>query len=98
VNLRMVPWLVAVVALGILLVLSGFKVWPLVAAWLAALAVVWVWSHGVRTTRTWRIAASLALLPILFLLAFEAGWWLIPADVAWLAVELVERRGTATTA
>jgi energy-coupling factor transporter transmembrane protein EcfT len=98
VNVRMIPWLVALVALGILLVVSGFRVWPLVAVWLAALAAVWVWGHGVRTTRRWRIAASLVLLPILFLLAFEGGWWLIPADLAWLAVELTDRRGTGMTA
>jgi hypothetical protein len=85
------------VGLGTLLVVSGFRVWVLVAVWLAALAVVWVWGHGVRTTRTWRIAASLVLLPILFLLAFEGGWWLIPADLAWLAVELIDRRGPETT-
>ena len=92
----MIPWLVAVVGLGTLLVVSSFKVGVLVAVWLAALAVVWVWGHGVRTTRTWRIAASLVLLPILFLLAFEGGWWLIPADLAWLAVELTDRPGTRT--
>jgi hypothetical protein len=94
VNVRMIPWLMALVALGILLVVSGFRVWPLVAVWLGALAVGWVWGHSVRTTRTWRIAASLVLLPILFLLAFEGGWWLIPADLAWLAIELIERRRT----
>jgi hypothetical protein len=98
VNLRLIPWLVAVVGLGTLLVASGFRVWVLVAVWLAALAVVWVWGHGVRTTRAWRIAASLVLLPILFLLAFEGGWWLIPADLAWLAIELIDRRGAETTA
>jgi hypothetical protein len=94
----MIPWLVALVALGILLVVSGFRVWPVAAVWLAALAVVWAWGRGVRTTRTWRIAASLFLLPILFLLAFEGGWWLIPADLAWLGVELIELRGTGIPA
>jgi hypothetical protein len=94
----MIPWLVALVALGTLLVVTGFSVWVLVAVWLAALAVVWVWGHRVRTTRTWRIAASFVLLPILFLLAFEGGWWLIPVDLAWLAVELIDRRGTGMPA
>ena len=95
-NVRMIPWLLAVVALSILLVASGFRVWLPVAVWLAALAVAWVWGHGVRTTRISRIAAALVLLPILFLLAFEGGWWLIPADLAWLAIELIERRRTRT--
>jgi hypothetical protein len=97
-EVRNLPWLLAVVALGALLVVSGFRVWSLVLVWLLALAVLWAWSRRVKTTRTTRIVWSLVLLPILFLLAFEGGWWLIPADVAWLAVELVERRGTATTA
>jgi hypothetical protein len=97
-SIRILPWLLALTALGILLVVSGFRVWPLVGAWVVALVAVWAWGRGVQTTRTWRIAASLVLLPILFLLAFEGGWWLIPADLAWLAVELIERRSTGTTA
>jgi hypothetical protein len=88
----MIPWLVALVALAILLVVSGFRVWPLVLIWLLALALLWAWSRRVKTTRTTRIVWSLALLPILFLLAFEGGWWLIPADLAWLTIELVDRR------
>jgi len=33
------------------------------------------------------------LLPVLFLFGFVGGWYLIPADVAWLLVELADRRG-----
>ena len=33
------------------------------------------------------------LLPVLFLLGFLGGWYLIPADVAWLLVEFADRRG-----
>jgi hypothetical protein len=94
-RIRILPWLLALVALGALLVLSGFRVLPLVLIWLLALALVWVWGRGVRTTRTWRIGTSLVLLPILFLLAFEGGWWLIPADLAWLGIELADRRTAA---
>ena len=94
-SIRSVPWLLALVALGILLVWNGFRVWPLVAMWALVLAVLWVWSRRVKTTRATRIAASLVLLPILFLLAFEGGWYLIPADLAWLAIELVDRRPAA---
>ena len=73
-NLRMVPWLVALAALAILLVVNGFRVWPLVGVWIVALTAAWAWGRGVQTIRTWRIATSLVLLPILFLLAFEGGW------------------------
>jgi hypothetical protein len=33
------------------------------------------------------------LLPILFLLGFLGGLYLIPADVAWLLIEFTDRRG-----
>lgn len=91
-SIRSVPWLLALVALAVLLVVSGFRVWPLVLVWLLALALLWAWSGRVKTTRTSRIVGALVLLPILFLLAFEGGWWLIPADLSWLAIELVDRR------
>jgi predicted membrane protein len=90
-KVRNLPWLVALLALGILLVVSGFRVWPLVLIWLLALALLWAWSRRVKTTRTSRIVGAVVLLPILFLLAFEGGWWLIPANLAWLAIELVDR-------
>jgi hypothetical protein len=95
VNVRMIPWLLALAGLGILLVVTGFKVWLLVLIWFLALALLWGWSRGVKTTRRSRIVGALVLLPILFLLAFEGGWWLIPADLAWLAIELADRRSVA---
>jgi hypothetical protein len=98
VNLRMVPWLVALVALAFLLGVSRFVVWPVVLVWMLVLGVVWVLGRSMTTTRGQRIGIAVVLLPILFLLAFEGGWWLIPADLAWLAVELIDRRETATTA
>ena len=97
-NVRMIPWLLALVALAFLLGVSRFAVWPVVLVWLLVLAVVWVVSRSMTTTRGQRIGIALVLLPILFLLAFEGGWWLIPADLAWLAVELIERRGTGMAA
>jgi hypothetical protein len=33
------------------------------------------------------------LLPVLFLLGFVGGWYLIPADVAWLLIAFADRRG-----
>jgi hypothetical protein len=98
VKLRMVPWLVALVALAFLLGVSRFVVWPVVLVWMLVLGVVWVLGRSMTTTRGQRIGIAVVLLPILFLLAFEGGWWLIPADLAWLAVELIDRRETGTTA
>ena len=94
-NIRSAPWLLALLALVILLVVSDFIAWPSVMVWLLVLAVVWILGRLFKTTRSWRIGAALLLLPILFLLAFDGGWWLIPADLAWLAIELADRRQAA---
>ena len=94
-SVRSAPWLLALVALVILLVVSDFIAWPSVMVWLLVLAVVWILGRLFKTTRSWRIGAALLLLPILFLLAFDGGWWLIPADLAWLAIELADRRQAA---
>jgi hypothetical protein len=34
------------------------------------------------------------LLPVLFVCGFIGGWYLIPADVAWLLIEYAAGRGT----
>jgi hypothetical protein len=34
------------------------------------------------------------LLPVLFVCGFIGGWYLIPADVAWLLIEYADKRGT----
>jgi hypothetical protein len=36
------------------------------------------------------------LLPVLFLLGFVGGWYLIPADLAWLLIEFGDRRRDTT--
>jgi hypothetical protein len=90
-SVRTIPWLLALAALVSLLGFSQFAVWPVVLAWLVVLAAIWVVSQSLTTTRGQRIGIAVGLLPILFLLAFEGGWYLIPADLAWLAVELTDR-------
>ncbi len=91
ITIRIVPWLIAVDGLAIPLIASGFTVWPSTLVWLAVLALVWLVGPSMVPTRTLRIVAGLVLLPMLFLLAFEGGWWLIPADLAWLAIEIAGR-------
>ena len=93
---RTIPWLVALVALAFLLGVSRFAVWPVVLAWLLVLAVTWVLTRFMTITRGQRIGIAIGLLPVLYLLAFEGGWWLIPADLAWLATELLEGRRSET--
>ena len=88
---RSIPWLLALLGLAIPLVGTGFVVWPVVAIWLVVLGFVWLFGRHLLMTRTQRIITALVALPVLFLLAFEGGWWLIPADLAWLAIEILDR-------
>ena len=98
-TVRSIPWLLALVGLAIPLVATGFVIWPLVALWLAILALVWSLGRaGLARDRTLRVTLAVALLPVLFLLAFEGGWWLIPADIAWLVIELADRGEAAASA
>ena len=88
-QLTFLPWLLALAGIAIPLVGSGFAVWPVSLAWLLLLGVAWTLGRAALSGhRRARIVVAIALLPALFLLAFEGGWWLIPADLAWIAVEL----------
>jgi formate hydrogenlyase subunit 3/multisubunit Na+/H+ antiporter MnhD subunit len=86
-----------VVGLAIPLVESGFVIWFPIAFWSVPLALAWLtrqrWLS--RSTRALRIAVALALLPLLFIAVWEGGWFLIPADLAWLAVEVADRGSVA---
>jgi len=97
-GIRLLPWGLALAGLAILLVVSGFVVWPLVLIWLCVLAGCWVVGRMYPWTRRTRIVVGLALLPLLFLLVFEGGWWLIPADLAWLAIEIADHGPGAANA
>jgi hypothetical protein len=89
-----VPWLLALVGLALPLVGSGFTLLPLVAIWLVLLALVWVIGRmAIPKERGLRIAVAVAALPLLFLAGWEGGWWLIPADVAWLVIEVASPAG-----
>jgi hypothetical protein len=92
-SVRSVPWILAPAGLAIPLVASGFVVWPLIAVWLAVLALIWsIGRAGLVAGRANHLAVAIGLLPLLFLLAFEGGLFLIPADIAWLVIELADRR------
>jgi hypothetical protein len=98
-TVRSIPWLLALTGLAIPLVGSGFVIWPLVALWLAILALVWSLGRaGLARDRSLRLTLAVGLLPVLFLLAWEGGWCLIPADIAWLVIELADRGQTTATA
>ena len=90
-NLRMLPWLLALVGLAVPLVGSGFALWLSIVAWLIALGLVWVVGRGLPQTRRGQIGFALVLLPFLFTTGYEGGWWLIPADLAWLVIQVADR-------
>jgi hypothetical protein len=90
-SVRVLPWLLALLGLAIPLVGSGFVVWFPIVFWMPLLALVWVTSRCVSITRGQRIAMALVMLPILFVLIWEGGWWLMPADLAWFAIEVADR-------
>jgi len=91
-SVRFMPWLLALTGLAILLVAGGFVVWPLIALWLAILALVWSLGRaGLAPGRGLRVTLAIGLLPVLFLLAFEGGWYLVPADIAWLVIAFTDR-------
>jgi peptidoglycan biosynthesis protein MviN/MurJ (putative lipid II flippase) len=97
-NIRLLPWVLAIAGLALPLVGSGLALWAPIAGWVAALVAFWVLGRSIESTRTQRLRLGVVLLPILFLAAFEGGWWLIPADLAWIAVEWAHREEPETSA
>lgn len=93
-SVRVVPWLLALVGLAIPLVGSGFVLWQLIVVWLVILALIWiVGRHAIPRTKGARVALAIGVLPFLVAAAWEGGWWLIPADLTWLVLELVGKGG-----
>jgi len=91
-NARILPWVLALAGLATLLILSRMTVWVVVAVWAAGLIFVWVVGRRLKLTSGLRMISAIVALPALFLLVWEGGWFLIPADVAWLLVEFTNRK------
>ncbi len=89
-TLRLFPWALALIGLAIPLVGSGFALWLPITGWLIALVALWLASRQFESTRQQRLGGAVLLLPVLFLAGFMGGWWLIPADIAWIAVEIAD--------
>src|SRR5438105_3437529 len=90
-NMRILPWLLALLGLAVPLLGSRFTLWLPISVWLVVLVVAWLASRFLSSRREQQIIGAVVLLPILILLAFEGGWWLIPADLAWLAIAVADR-------
>jgi hypothetical protein len=92
-GIRTVPWLIAAAGLGIPLIAGGFAGWPYVLMWVMMLVVPWIVTREQPESRRERLVLPTFLLPVLFVLGFIGGWYLIPADVAWLLIEFADGRG-----
>jgi hypothetical protein len=92
-GIRTIPWLLAAASLGIPLLAGGFAGWPYVLMWGMLLIVPWIVTRVQPASRRERVKLPAFLLPVLFLLGFVGGWYLIPADVAWLLIEFGDKRG-----
>ena len=90
-NVRMLPWLVALVGLSVPLIGSGLALWPSFVGGLTMLGLVWAVGRAQPQPRRGRIGFALVLLPFLFLTGSTGGWWLIPADLVWLVIEVTDR-------
>ena len=93
-GIRTIPWLIAAAGLGVPLLAGGFAGWPYVVLWGILLSVPWIVTQEQPAGRRERMKLPAFLLPVLFLLGFVGGWYLIPADVAWLLIEFADRCGT----
>ena len=90
-NARILPSFLALTGLATLLILSMMTVWVVVAIWRPGLLFVWVVGRRLKLTAGAANDQRDRGPAVLFLLVWEGGWFLIPADVAWLLVEFTNR-------
>ncbi len=84
--IRPLPLSLAALGIAVPLAGDGFAAAGLTAAWAIALCLVIAARAVWRPSPQMRVFAGLACLPLLALLAYEGGWWLIPAVVADVAI------------
>ena len=93
-GIRTIPWLIAAAGLGVPLLAGGLAGWPYVVLLGILLSVPWIVTREQPASRRERMKLPAFLLPVLFVFGFLGGWYLIPADIAWLLIEFTDRRGT----
>jgi hypothetical protein len=92
-GIRTIPWCLAAAGLGIPMLAGGIAGWPYVVMWAILLIVPWIVTRDQPESRRERLVLPTFLLPVLLVLGFIGGWYLIPADVAWFLIEFGDRRG-----
>lgn len=78
----LLPAVLAVSALGLLMVLTQGAFWPLAILWLLCAAVV-----AVIRNRRRRVIVTVALIPVCVLTTFEGGLLMLPSVVTLLAID-----------
>jgi hypothetical protein len=96
---RLVPWLLALVGLGVPSFLAGEIAWLYVGPWLILLAVLWFVRPLAGASHRIRIQSALACVVLLMWPGWIiGGLYLIPAALAWLALELLAPLNTVAAA
>jgi hypothetical protein len=95
--LKLIPWLLAFVGLGLPLAAAGGAGWPYVVFWLILLATLWLMQPLVDASHRLRIqSAAICTVLLVFPGWVVGGPYLLPAALAWLAIELLALRDAAT--
>jgi hypothetical protein len=95
-RVEVVPAVLAVAGLVVPLVGSGLAVWPLTLIWAGVLLAFAAWLLALRPRPQVAAVALVVALPILVVTAWEGGWWMLPAAVSQLWIELRKRDSPAT--
>ena len=84
---RALPLGLAILGIAVPLVGTGFAVWEWAVISAVALGAVILAARLLQPAPATRVFAGLVALPMLFLLAFEGGWYFIPAVIAKVAID-----------
>ena len=90
--LQELPMALAILGIAVPLAGTGFAVWEWAVISGVVLAAVILAARLLRPAPATRVFAGLVALPMLFLLAFEGGWYFIPATAAKIVVDAREGR------
>jgi hypothetical protein len=90
--ISLLPFAVAMAGPVYLLVATSWTAWFPLAFWTPILvALLLVMSQG-HFSRGARMSVAVVSLPILVLTTFEGGLYLIPGDLAWLLILVMDQR------
>jgi hypothetical protein len=81
------PLLLAILGIAIPFAGNGFVLWQLALLWSLVVFAVGVAIRRLRPSPQMRVFIGIAALVVLFLLAWEGGWWLLPAVLAQIVLD-----------